>query len=272
MSELEEKFEAHVRGYRARAENLKKALSQKNILRNSHKLDALFKEHPPLSPSRCPSGSEEETYEWSYEIKDLSMTLSGLRHPQPPGTKLSTGTGLLSCKVVEFYSPGRIGGVQGILPVKSVEVDFVIEGSLKDEAGDHPLVACWHIDTHVDDPAANARPSQEREDNHSLHPLIHYQFGGRKLRPTGSNVRGVMVLDVPRVPVPPLDLNLTVDFIVTNYLGVVWKDLRRDTRYAAPVRTSMQRIWGPYYQMVSSHFSNPSVRCATALSFHPNLL
>lgn len=64
--------------------------------------------------------------------------------------------------------------------------------------------------------------------------MFHYQFVGRHLRSPGLRVRGVLVLDIPRIAMPPLNLNLAIDFVVGNYLGDNWKALRQDTQYAHP--------------------------------------
>jgi len=279
MASVETKFEAHIRRYRDQAEKLKKSLKRRNLIRNPERLDALFRQAPPLKPSTCPSESGEESYEWSYEVHDVALTLSGLRHPMPSGAAFCTGHGLLSCKVTEYFCPSRQNGVGGIMPIKSVELNFVIQGKLDVDGASDALIACWHVDTHstnTDKTAEELHVDVEgktaREDNHALHPLFHYQFGGRKLREAAPQVRGVLVLDAPRLPIPPLDLNLAIDFVVTNYAGANWQALRRDTQYAHPIRDSMRRIWGPYYACLASHFTQGPPTKPPAVFFMPDFL
>ncbi len=273
MAELDDLFDIHVRKHRAQIQNLKKALLKRNLIRNPERLDALFKTPPALSLSACPEQSDHQTFEWTYEFKNLALTLSGLRHPQPPGAVIRSGNGLLSGKVTEYFAPTRRGGADGIIPIKTVELNFIVEGDFNSDGEAHPLIACWHVDTHTTNtPAKPEKPDEaDRQDNHALHPLFHYQFGGRKLRPSGPSVRGVLILDVPRIPIPPLDVNLAIDFVVSNYLGSNWKSLRNDTQYVSPVRESMRRIWAPYYSCISDHFTR-GPRSKYALNFHPNFL
>lgn len=272
MASVEAKFETHVRRYKDQAEKLKQSLKRRNLIRTPERLDALFRQAPELSPCECPVQSDEESYEWSYEVQDLALTLSGLRHPQPPGATFLTGNGLLTCRVTEYFAPNRRNGVGGIMPVKSVELNFVVEGKLDDDGESHPLIACWHVDTHPEVVTSDEDDGVVREDNHALHPMFHYQFGGRKLRPSAHLVRGVLVLDAPRLTIPPLDLNLAVDFVITNYAGANWQALRRDTQYAHTVRDSMRRIWGPYYACLSGHFSNDRQMQQMAVKYLPDLL
>lgn len=270
MATVEGKFETHVRRYRDQAEKLKLSLKKINLIRNPERLDALFRQTPALVPCDCPAESGEESYEWSYELRDLALAVSGLRHPMPRGA--SFGTGLLTCKVTEYFAPARRNGVDGIMPVKSVELNFVVDGKLEAEGETHSLIACWHVDTHVEDQTEKPGDGEPaREDNHALHPLFHYQFGGRKLRDAAPLVRGVLVLDAPRLPIPPLDLNLAVDFVVTNYAGANWKVLRRDTQYVHPVQASMRRIWAPYYACLANHFTDPR-QTPSAVRYLPDLL
>jgi hypothetical protein len=90
-----------------------------------------------------------------------------------------------------------------------------------------------------------------------VHPNYHFTFGGNNLEAKGDIFKGVLVLSTPRIPHPPLDFILGIDFILQNYYS---KDkiqkILNDTLYQEIIERAQYRIWRPYYTSITNKWKD----------------
>ena len=113
-------------------------------------------------------------------------------------------------------------------------------------ANDEELKTAWHFDRHIGDDRGK-----------EVHPLYHFQYGGKKLEEINGSLGATFLLDPPRLMHPPMDGILAVDFVLSNYAGEVWRDLRLDGEYINIVNGAFEDIWKPYFEAVTSNWSFP---------------
>ncbi|WP_412561411.1 hypothetical protein [Winogradskyella sp. MIT101101] len=166
---------------------------------------------------------------WGYEVSDLQIRFSSSDIEAdifPVESTISSIT--VSSKVI-----GRIcRDDYAEDPLYHIEFNLVVKGLTKKG---EPLVASWHLDRHPDDSPTEA-----------VHPVYHFQYGGRKLTIPNDNYGNHLVLDMPRIMHPPLDLILGVDFVLSNFLGSTRISLCAERPYVNSVAELQYLIWRPY--------------------------
>lgn len=125
-----------------------------------------------------------------------------------------------------------------------------IEISSLTNNGDKHLCA-WHFDRHIEgqpEEDASTPPSES-------HPLFHFQHGGHGMEHLADSLGKVLLPPAPRVAFPPMDALLAVDFILSNFCGEEWQNLRDDGTYKNIVGLSQKRLWKPYFKMILDFWS-----------------
>jgi hypothetical protein len=209
------------------------------LLRFSQLLDRsrVFVDSSPLqvAAARCrtekPNGNAEM---WGYSLQNLLFrNVASRRHLRP--SKVDSLTVSLSVTIAGHC----ITDDPDCDPLSRLEVNFDIRG-IKAETS---LIATWHLDRHIFDQGDN--PSDE-----GVHPLYHFQFGGRKTwheYDNGSlNFGSALFLDPPRLPHPPMDAVLAIDFVLSNFDWGTWNKLTQQGEYRNLVREHQRRFWQPY--------------------------
>lgn len=131
-------------------------------------------------------------------------------------------------------------------PLSELAVGFVLKGLNKDS---NFLINSWHIDRHIGD-----------EESYFPHPLYHIQYGGKAMTENETiNYGNTLLIDSPRIPCPPVDLALAIDYVLANYYGKIWFDFREDLRYREAISFSQKSMWRPYYKSLSDILSNDRV-------------
>lgn len=64
-------------------------------------------------------------------------------------------------------------------------------------------------------------------------------------------------VDPPRLMHPPMDGILAIDFLLANYDGAMWKQLRDDGQYANLVNAKLKELWEPYFKSIAGSWYNP---------------
>jgi hypothetical protein len=169
---------------------------------------------------------------WEYDLIDLRFydtDEDSLRHVRPEG-------------VVEIWLELAVT-LRGFCleensledPFKHLNVDILTKGK---ESSGKELTCSWHLDKHKRD--KGDKPSA------LAHPEYHFQHGGRKvwaLNDYGLN----LLLETPRLPHPPMDAILAVDFVLSNYVGKKWAILHSEnSAYRDLVKSAQDRCWTPY--------------------------
>ncbi|NOR87381.1 MAG: hypothetical protein GQ527_07215 [Bacteroidales bacterium] len=138
-------------------------------------------------------------------------------------------------------------------PIKNYKFDMMIVGFIDD--GSEPVINCWHLDCDrfydADGQLVEVKGKQKY-----THPLYHFQFGGGGM--DGRHSGDILLLAAPRIPHPPMDIFLSIHFILKNFYSAketsysFLLDLYDDEDYKAIIHRAKQRMWFPYFDGLAS--------------------
>ncbi len=122
----------------------------------------------------------------------------------------------------------------------------------------------WHFDRHI---------TTGTGATHELHPLYHFQHGGFKTHQTVTEFGRLLLLAPPRLPHPPMDAILAIDFALANFSGKEWAAMRSDSGYENLVRESQNWLWRPYLSALHEAFDGEGAHSgAPIFDLWPNFL
>jgi len=170
--------------------------------------------------------------------------------------------------VMNVVLEGRVDKNSGILNnleyLDLMNVDIEIIGIDQHEKRH---LACWHIDKHIITEGDNSPID--------IHPMFHIHFGGKKLQDqidrTG-NFGDILLLNPPRSQFPPLDIPLSIDFVLSNFYGEYRQEIINDSLYKSVIKESQANYWKPYYCSIARHWEKTLARNINPLSLIPNLI
>ena len=137
-----------------------------------------------------------------------------------------------------------------------------IQISARNEASSESNISAWHLDRHI-----------SQDDPQEVHPLYHFHHGGKKMAEIKDSIGKVLLLDPPRLPHPPMEALLSIDFILANFVGSVWKELRDDGTYANRIARAQELYWKPYFKSLHSWWDGtPRQSNHQAPALWPNLV
>lgn len=216
---------------------------------------ALCGDASPLNGAVASCKSAIGKARWDYNVRLIFRATAG-RHPIPTGLKMLS----IDMSLV-------IGGRADCPelpadPLDNLEFNLNITGDFQNTRHH----CAWHLDRHISEEksapeqregASNesqerGAPGDEREPApENAHPRYHFQFGGKHMR---AGMYGTaLLLGSPRLPHPPLDAVLGVDFVLANFRGTEWtKLLSEDRRYQKILGNSQRRFWRPYVQSLGA--------------------
>lgn len=120
-------------------------------------------------------------------------------------------------------------------------VQLITHGKTEDGLENYKM--SWHLDKHI--------RNEDDSDGHGkgfIHPEYHFNMGGFVLTKSDDfNFGNVLLLDTPRISHPPLDIILSIDFVLKNFYGVRVKNLTESNQYKGIVSKSKRRLWRPYF-------------------------
>lgn len=210
--------------------------------------------------SRDPKKSKlSNTFYWRYDIDDLIFDLSAdkeLQRHLRPQTAVNLKL-VLTVKIKALFTSDNDSADL----LEDLNIGCVVEAEDSEDHQKKPR-CCWHLDRHI---LENSQPGGTTLGEPKVaHPLYHFQYGGRHIWDL-ADFGHHLILDPPRIAHPPLDGVLAVDFVLSNYLGSKWLELREDTVYQRIVKSSQQLFWKPYAQRIAAFDANTQ-------SFWPQLL
>ena len=182
----------------------------------------------------CLARKSENLFE--YNLPKINFRVSIFKKSIPSNLKDITVSLWLSVK--GYCAPAIIDGCQDVFnPLKHLQFNIVLNGRYISETQEKTAYSSWHLD----------RDEEEgRENQEYLHPFYHFQYGGRMLE-RDLDYGSSLIVDTPRIPHPPMDAILGIDFVLTNFVKhAKIKDLREDAIYKRIVKNSQSRIWKPY--------------------------
>tara|TARA_B110000285_G_scaffold48687_1_gene55129 strand:- start:3733 stop:4524 length:792 start_codon:yes stop_codon:yes gene_type:complete len=111
----------------------------------------------------------------------------------------------------------------------------------------------WHLDKHI--------RSQNEDDARGkgfIHPEYHFNMGGFALtKESDFNFGSVLLIDTPRIMHPPLDIILSIDFVLKNFYGIRVKNLTDSNQYKKIISKSKDRLWRPYFISLANSWESP---------------
>lgn len=111
----------------------------------------------------------------------------------------------------------------------------------------------WHLDKHI-----RSENDNDGKGKGFIHPEYHFNMGGFALtKETDFNFGQVLLIDTPRLLHPPLDIVLSIDFILKNFYGIRVKNLTDSNQYRTIISNAKERLWRPFYIALASHWESP---------------
>lgn len=93
------------------------------------------------------------------------------------------------------------------------------------------------------------------------HPDLHMTFGGDSMlnhcaEENQNEVFGkTLILTTPRIPHPPMDAILGIDFILRNFFKKeIYNQIKADSNYRNAIKQSQERLWKPYMLALAGHW------------------
>ena len=188
------------------------------------------------------SQSSGKNADWNYDICDLRFILLPNRHIYP--SSATNFNIVLSLNLAGLFNATNSADQFTVMKINVEKYAFGKQGA--------ELKSAWHLDRHKIDPANNGPYITD-----DIHPFYHFQFGGKNMKNIYDKLGKTFLVDSPRLMHPPMDGILAIDFILSNYAGKVWKNLREDGQYANLVDTRLKELWEPYFSSISNSWQNP---------------
>ena len=126
------------------------------------------------------------------------------------------------------------------------------------------LVYSLHLDRHIFNEGDNI-PNE-------VHPIYHFQFGGRKLKEKVIDYGQALFFDSPRITYHPMDFILGLDFLLSNFFPNIWKLLQKEPRYINIIKKYQEYFMKPYYQSIANSFDRKLPQNWNAQEIYPQLI
>lgn len=264
MSKFSEHF---VRDRKQELHALGIMLSQENLIRDPQ----------PFFDVECgPAGAEGKTPLWSCTLESVQFVETDvqkekIKHTRPAHIR-TVGVELSVRFVGRCLDKTALGD-----PFRDLSVQGLVSGHGN---GPEPWLCAWHVDRHIrgEEDADDADDDVEDESGiprgtpRFVHPDYHFQYGGEGVWGLTDEQYGRhLLLEAPRLAHPPLDAVLAIDFVLSNYYGRRWHDLRHDPAYRRMIRSAHDRIWRPYSIATASNWIGGSAEWDATLLW-PHLL
>lgn len=131
-------------------------------------------------------------------------------------------------------------------PFEKLEFNIYAYGVNKNNKNGSELVYSLHFDRHIFE-----------EGDHSskeVHPMYHFQFGGRKLKEKKIDMGQALFFDAPRIMHHPMDFILGLDFVLSNFFPQIWEKIKQEGEYINILKKYQEYFILPYYKSIVSYF------------------
>lgn len=141
--------------------------------------------------------------------------------------------------------------LQDIMP--SYNLNLMIKGVQKNHWSPHYF--SWHQDMQ-DENEKGVKKSKYQ----FIHPLYHFHAGGSAIQSKGPG--SLIMLGSPRLPHPPMDIILAINFVICNFFSTGEKKFEEEMKildcdeYRRLLMKSAKRLYGPYYNEIMSKKDN----------------
>lgn len=150
-------------------------------------------------------------------------------------------------------------------PFNKLEFNIYAYGVNKNNKNGSELVYSLHFDRHTFEEGDN--PSRE------VHPMYHFQFGGRKLKEKHIDMGQALFFDAPRIMHHPMEFILGLDFVLSNFFPSTWERLQSEGEYINILKKYQEYFILPYYKSIVSYFDNHTLQSPwNAREIYPQLV
>lgn len=111
----------------------------------------------------------------------------------------------------------------------------------------------WHLDKHI-----RSIDVMDGRGKGFIHPEYHFNMGGFALtKESNFDFGNILLIDTPRIMHPPLDIVLSIDFVLKNFYGIRVKSLTDSRQYKRIISDSKNRLWRPYFIALANCWESP---------------
>ncbi len=143
-------------------------------------------------------------------------------------------------------------------------LEFNLYAYAYDFIKEQDVVYSLHLDRHIIKKGDN--PSSE------VHPMYHFQFGGKKLKEKNIDYGQALFFDTPRISYHPMDFILGLDFVLSNFFPNIWNALQREGNYMNIIRKYQEYFMKPYYQSIANSFDRSLPQNWNPQELYPQLV
>ncbi|HCZ18410.1 hypothetical protein [Wolinella succinogenes] len=142
-----------------------------------------------------------------------------------------------------------------------LEFNIWITGINRNNRSSNPFYSI-HFDRHQE----GENPSSE------IHPIYHFQFGGRKIKDKGIDLGQVLFMDTPRIMHHPMDIFLGIDFVLSNFFPKVWERFKKNGTYTNLIKKYQTYFIYPYFRTITKHFEESIKQPWCSKDIYPQLI
>ncbi|MCT7493882.1 hypothetical protein [Aliarcobacter cryaerophilus] len=146
-------------------------------------------------------------------------------------------------------------------PLTLLELNIWITGVNKNNKSSNPFYSI-HFDRHIE--------GGNKSDD--VHPIYHFQFGGKKIKEKNIDKGQALFMDAPRIMYHPIDIFLGVDFVLSNFFPLIWIKCKKDGRYINLIRKYQKYFVYPYFKTISQHFETSTTKIWDSKEIYPQLV
>lgn len=194
--------------------------------------------------------NSKDTY-WSYEVVDLQLRVDIPQNvlPHKCGTELNIH--------IDLDLSGKYDDVDD-----DVLTELILQ--IRIETDTQQNICSWHFDRHI---------GVDTDEPEEAHPLYHFQHGGHAMKDIAESLGKTLLLPAPRLAFPPMDAILSLDFVLSNFAGRSWQELRNESTYTRLLEESQKRHWRPYIKQLASWWDlGPKKDRDVTLALWPHLI
>jgi len=157
--------------------------------------------------------------------------------------------------------------IEGDDPFSKFCLNILIHGKNKNNQNSKIRYAI-HFDRH------NKEEEQRQNAKSPIqpHPAYHFQFGGNKLKDEDIDYGQALFLDSPRIMYHPMELILSIDFILSNFFPTIWDKIKSDRQYKKILKKYQKYFVQPYFQSIVNSFDTNATSNWNAQDIYPQLV
>lgn len=190
---------------------------------------------------------------WGYELVESAPVV--FQNIQMPNNSFPTNAKKVKVKLT-INIKGREKPNSDEDSISELDVKFMIDAE--------SYLCSWHLD--------KVKESNEQVVMYS-HPHYHLNFGGNYMRKSGKSFGDLLLLPTPRIVHPPMDIVISVDFIIKNFYTIEQhRDLTESPAYKKVMSNASERFFKPYIQGFYSKWdASMTLSNLPVSSIHPSL-